>query len=1724
MGRKIKYKLKSALVLLGLVIVFIGYFAYQKTASDTKIAFINFVDFQTANILRVEKDYPVQITKIDKKDILNKSLSGFDVVFIRMHGIKISDKEKNTILALIKKGVMVHSVQTTDPDNDLTNLSPKDQKNINLYLQYGGAKNMKNLLAYTRTVLDAKLFFNPKYDPPKKLPLYGFFHLGEDKLFKNYNNYQKYYEKKGFYKEGQPRVAIVTANVGPQNMYTRAQYDAIIKNLEKTNINCYPIFGFAKRLENIKAVKPDLIVFTPHGGLAPGKRQQTIKLLKTLNVPVLVPVNVFQLYKKWLLSQKGMSGGMNAQSILNPELEGGIEPYAISAYFLNEDNLKVFKPIPKRIKVFCNRIRRWLTLRKKKNSDKRIAIYYYKGPGRNALVAGGLEVADSLLNLLKHLKASGYKVGALPSSGKELYQLINKKAPVLGPYATKTFQKFLKTGDPALVNVKDYLKWVHESIVYKRDPAFSRSEWKKINKNMYDRVIDEYGFAPGKYMKVVKNNQKYIAVARIRFGNVVILPQPLSAYGQETAKIVHGVEEPPPHPYIASYLWVRKGFKADALVHFGTHGSFEFLPWKQPALSHYDWPDALLGDLPHIYPYVINNIGEAIIAKRRSYAVIISHLTPPFMESSLYGELSKLHDKLHIYLQSESPAMRKILSKTIKTMVIKLKINTALDLKDFQTKVLDKDTFDKIHNHIHEIEETKVKHGLYTLGDSYTKEELYKTTFLMALDRVSDALSNMDVIKGKIKESQLNNKHFVEKNYKSKAAAMIDAILKRGKTPLSFVSVLDQKRADKYIKENPTQNKSFDKMMGVMISMMEEGGKADQKKVQKSFSEKSFLNKSFLEDYLFELFKDKKQENFIVSLKNQTQYERLSSVLKDPSKMKKAQMMAKMIPKMREALNILQRQKIESLVKAMLNKEVYNGVFKIIESPQFKDKMNHYFKANLKEELSLLALKPLNYDFLKSLKSEKTWVKTFNLLKNKRVLQKAFLLSKHIPKIRKALAPLKNPKMRVFLSSISNKRNLFLKTLESDDFKKLIHKKQLLVFQKNKVKALNTQNIAFLFSLLRKGDFKNLIQKSSIANLKKSISLLDFYEEFKYYIQFSKKDESPNFKALKAFLNSKSFSKIIVDAKKILLDKIAIKLLKEKEFYLAVKLLRDSLLRVKTYYNDLKNSPKIEMQQITRALNGEYISPGSGGDALHNPNAVPTGKNLYAINPERVPSKEAWQLGVILAKKLLKTVIKKKGAYPKKVAFTFWGGEFVRSQGVQLAQLFYLLGVKPVWNRFDEVKDVKLIPLKELKRPRIEVVVQTSGQFRDIAASRIFLINKAVKLASEDKESSPYKNYVKEGVLLSEKMLKEKGVTPKAAKELAHIRVFGGRNGAFGSEIDGLVEAGDRWNKEEQIQNKYLFNMGAIYSQNHWGEFHEGAFEAALKNAEVVLQPRSSNTTGPLSLDHVYEFMGGLNSAIRKVNNGKDPLAFFNDLRNPRRAKVQGVKEAIWVEAQSTIFNPKYIKGMQNEGATAAESFAETFRNMYGWNVMKPKAIDKALWDKAYQVFIKDEYKLNMRSYFKNKNPYALQEMTAVMLETIRKGYWKASKDVIKTLSKMHVELIKNHEAGCSGFVCNNEKLREMILNNISDDLKKSYVKAIQKVREFNYSKKGMMRLKKEVSLLKSALRVIQRNQIMVYSLLALLILIFASLYFGAYKKKKKDLKENSDDSFFDDFMNNKEK
>ncbi len=1414
--RKIK---KKYLFLALLAVIVLGGLAkaYSAWVGTTRIAFLNYQAIALGQISHANDNAMIKLSEITTDDF--DHLDDYDMIIVNGMGLRIDENQRKQLEeASYKVPTLTHAA--TNPANNIVSVDNFDADYLMQYIENGGKKNYHSMLAYIRKFIDGKKFMAPEPERVNERLDYLLTHFdpkdekGDELGFNSIREYNAFLAKNGLYKEGAPTI-MLTGFMGAAPDMEKA--------FEKKGFMVYRINKLQSFIagHHADSIQANAVVNMAHGRLG----DYFVEFMKQKNIPLFSPLNINRLTTEWESDKQGMNGGFMSQSIVTPEIDGAIRPYVVFGQRINKEGLQEVYGIPDRMESFVESVLGYVNLKNKKNSSKRIAIFYFKGPGQNALTASGMEVVPSLYNLLVRLKNEGYNVGKLPANPQELAKMIQAQGAVFGTYAEGAYTKFLQSGHPALVTAQQFAGWTQ----------------KALSKKMIKEMNQLYGSFPGKYMAT---DDGKLAVARLQFGNVVLLPQVMAGVGGDSFKIVHGTDQAPPYTYVASYLWARYGFSADALIHFGTHGSLEYTPRKQVALGSNDWSDRLIGVVPHFYIYTIGNVGEAMIAKRRTYAQTQSYLTPPFKESELRQTYKQLSDAIQSYEKKATAEQ----SLKVKALTVKMGIARELGLDAKQmNKPYSADEIARVENYAEELANEKITGKLYTLGVPYDNDDIRTSVYAMATDPIAYGMLAVDKLKGRAQEGVEKHKQLFDRLYLSKARNTVTQLL-------GSASVSDEYIC-RYVGITPA---------GLQMARKVEAMQAAPDPIQMMMQMADQMGGA-------KETKPKKVDHRTVS-------------------------------ELRAA-KVSRKKKVPQMSREAFEKMEQTG--------HFPDKM------------------------MEAIKKGQKWYQE----------------------------DLKRAKMA----------------------------------KAGKGKSSQTG---------RSSKDKGMMMSKAPKYTRQQIRLAQ-----------------------------------------------------------AITTVEHALQNVGKYSEALRQSPLNEMSSLMNALNGGFTAPSPGGDLIVNPNTLPTGRNLFSINVENTPSEDAWEKAKELCDNTIKMYCERhKGEYPRKVSYTLWSSEFIETEGATIAQILYMLGVEPVRDAFGRVTDLRLIPSKQLGRPRIDVVVQTSGQLRDLAASRLFLINKAIEMAANAK-GDKYDNLVKAGVTESERLLVEKGMSPKEAREVSMYRVFGGVNGNYGTGIQEMVTAGDRWDKESQIAEVYMNNMGAFYGdEKNWETVRKAAFEAALTRTDVVVQPRQSNTWGALSLDHVYEFMGGMNLAVRNVT-GKDPDAYLADYRNHSNMRMQEVKEAIGIESRTTIFNPAYIKEKMKGGASSASTFAEIVTNTYGWNVMKPKAIDKEMWDEIYNVYVKDKYHLGTKEFFDKQNPAALMEMTAVMMESARKGMWKATPQQLRDIAKLHTETVNKYKPSCSGFVCNNAKLRNYIASKTDAASAKEYQQNVEQIRDAaaakNSSDKGMV-MKKE--------------------------------------------------------------
>lgn len=1415
LGKIRKIKKKHIFLALLAVIVLGGLAkAYSAWVGTTRIAFLNYQAIALGQISHANDNAMIKLSEITTDDF--DHLDDYDMIIVNGMGLRIDENQRKQLEeASYKVPTLTHAA--TNPANNIVSVDNFDADYLMQYIENGSKKNYHSMLAYIRKFIDGKKFMAPEPERVDERPNYLLTHFdpkdekGDELGFNSIREYNAFLAKNGLYKEGAPTI-LLTGFMGAAPDMEKA--------FEKKGFMVYRINQLQSFIagHHADSIQANAVVNMAHGRLG----DYFVEFLKQKNIPLFSPLNINRLTTDWENDKQGMNGGFMSQSIVTPEIDGAIRPYVVFGQRINKEGLQEVYGIPDRMESFVESVQGYVNLKNKKNSSKRIAIFYFKGPGQNALTASGMEVVPSLYNLLVRLKNEGYNVGKLPANPQELAKMIQAQGAVFGTYAEGAYTQFLQSGHPALVTAQQFAGWTQ----------------KALSKKMIKELNQLYGSFPGKYMAT---DDGKLAVARLQFGNVALLPQVMAGVGGDSFKIVHGTDQAPPYTYVASYLWARYGFIADALIHFGTHGSLEYTPRKQVALDSNDWSDRLIGVVPHLYIYTIGNVGEAMIAKRRTYAQTQSYLTPPFKESELRQTYKQLSDAIQSYEKKASAEQ----SLKVKALTVKMGIARELGLDAKQmNKPYSADEIARVENFAEELANEKITGKLYTLGVPYDNDDVRTSVYAMATDPIAYGMLAVDKLKGRAQEGVEKHKQLFDRLYLSKARNTVTQLLGSASVSDEYICrYVGITSAELQMARKVEAMQAAPDPIQMMMQMADQMGGMKEAK-------------------------PKRVDHRTVS------------------ELRAAKVSHKKIPQMsREAFE------------------------KMEQTGRFPDKM------------------------MEAIKKGQKWYQ--------------------------------------------------------EDLKKA----KMAKAGKGKASQKSSKD-------------KGMMMSKAPKYTRQQIHLAQ-----------------------------------------------------------AITTVEHALQNVGKYSEALCQSPFNEMSSLMNALNGGFTAPSPGGDLIVNPNTLPTGRNLFSINVENTPSEDAWEKAKELCDNTIKMYCERhKGEYPRKVSYTLWSSEFIETEGATIAQILYMLGVEPVRDAFGRVTDLRLIPSKQLGRPRIDVVVQTSGQLRDLAASRLFLINKAIEMAANAK-GDKYDNLVKAGVTESERVLVEKGMSPKEAREVSMYRVFGGVNGNYGTGIQEMVTAGDRWDKESQIAEVYLNNMGAYYGdEKNWETVRKAAFEAALTRTDVVVQPRQSNTWGALSLDHVYEFMGGMNLAVRNVT-GKDPDAYLADYRNHSNMRMQEVKEAIGIEGRTTIFNPAYIKEKMKGGASSASTFAEIVTNTYGWNVMKPKAIDKEMWDEIYNVYVKDKYHLGTKEFFDKQNPAALMEMTAVMMESARKGMWKATPQQLKDIAKLHTETVNKYKPSCSGFVCDNAKLRNYIASKTDAASAKEYQQNVEQIRDAeaakNSSDKGMV-MKKE--------------------------------------------------------------
>ncbi len=418
-----------------------------------------------------------------------------------------------------------------------------------------------------------------------------------------------------------------------------------------------------------------------------------------------------------------------------------------------------------------------------------------------------------------------------------------------------------------------------------------------------------------------------------------------------------------------------------------------------------------------------------------------------------------------------------------------------------------------------------------------------------------------------------------------------------------------------------------------------------------------------------------------------------------------------------------------------------------------------------------------------------------------------------------------------------------------------------------------------------------------------------------------------------------------------------------------------------------------ELGALLKGLEGEYVLPGPGGDPIRNPDVLPTGKNIHALDPQSIPTQAAVQSAKVVVDRLLaRHMAENEGQYPETIASVLWGTDNIKTYGESLAQIMWMVGVRPVPDALGRVNKLELIPLEELGRPRIDVVINCSGVFRDLFINQMNLLDQGVKMAAEADEPLEMNFVRKHAVAQAEEM----GINLRQAA----TRVFSNASGSYSSNINLAVE-NSTWENEGELQEMYLKRKSFAFSADNPGTMEQSRdlFEKTLKTADATFQNLDSSEISLTDVSHYYD------SDPTKVvaslrGDGKTPASYMADTTTAN-AQVRSLSETVRLDARTKLLNPKWYEGMLSHGYEGARELSKRLVNTVGWSATAG-AVDNWVYEDANDTFMKDE---EMQKRLLNMNPHSFRKMVTTFLEANGRGYWDTSEENLDRLRQLYQEV-----------------------------------------------------------------------------------------------------------------------
>lgn len=637
-----------------------------------------------------------------------QSIDRADVLLVRNMGRELSLQLTPVIQALKARGVASYAIGRTFEEVDGKAGLINDPV-LRAYQEASGTANWANLL---RLTLNRHAGLKLAVVAPKTHPSAGLWEPASSQIFERFEDYEKQYRATRPQAASRHWVGLIV-NRGQVTGGSEDSVRAITLALEQRGFNVAVAYGYpsevpvekflldAQGQPRVKAVVALAMKF----GNVPDKIDP---VLKRLNVPLINAITPYKHTRQsWEDPPVGLDLAERSWQISGPEFAGIDAPTVVATKERRKDadtGLEYIAevPVPERVTRLVDRISNLVALRETKAADKRVAIIYYNSPpGKENIGASYLNVLPrSLWQMIQRLEAEGYDTVGRPATEDALFERLREHGVNIGSWAPGALEKLVKGGNAALLPVAEYRQWFDKLPKKLRDPMLQA--WGEP---------EDFGLMVWRDPRGVKN---FVFPAQ-RFGKLLFAPEPARGDG-DVKKQFHDPALPPHHQYLAFYLWLQKGFKANAMVHVGTHASYEWLPGKEVGFTEADPGEVMVGAVPQVYPYSVDVVGEGLQAKRRGMATLISHMTPPFDKTGLNPDLVALKglvDDYAVALQkSESAALATL--GDINTKALKMGV-----LKDLgKTEFKDTADLESLTDYLDDLDKAQSPLGLHTFGVS----------------------------------------------------------------------------------------------------------------------------------------------------------------------------------------------------------------------------------------------------------------------------------------------------------------------------------------------------------------------------------------------------------------------------------------------------------------------------------------------------------------------------------------------------------------------------------------------------------------------------------------------------------------------------------------------------------------------------------------------------------------------------------------------------------------------------------------------------------------------------------------------------------------------------------------------------------------------------------------------------------------------------------------------